>query len=259
MIVKNGFAALATGVDRHSPPLVLGATRSKPLPPPVGLSSLLSLYTESNARFTVMMNLDHRQTTSSARMVRPRTRTYPEAICTMPSAPPSSTFEQLALPLLPSLYSHAFWLTRDHAEAEDLAQETISKALRAFDSFQDGTNFKAWVFRILRNTFLTSRTGVAASRTVFLEDHPDMLDSVDASPTPEDNLIQLNNHAALYTALDQLQPALREALLLCDVEELKYKEIAAILELPIGTVMSRISRARLALRHLLQPQFGETA
>ncbi len=120
-------------------------------------------------------------------------RTDTEALRTMPSAHSSSTVEQLALPLLPSLYSHAFWLTRDRAEAEDLAQETISKALRAFDSFQDGTNFKAWVFRILRNTFLTSRTGVAASRTVFLEDHPDMLDTVDASPTPEDTLIQLNN------------------------------------------------------------------
>jgi hypothetical protein len=83
----------------------------------------------------------------------------------------SDTFEQLALPLFPSLYNHAFWLTRDQAEAEDLVQETFSKALRAFDSFQPGTNFKAWTFRILRNTFLTTRTGIAASRTVFLEDH----------------------------------------------------------------------------------------
>jgi RNA polymerase sigma-70 factor (ECF subfamily) len=176
----------------------------------------------------------------------------------MLSAHPTSTFEQLALPLLPSLYSHAFWLTRDHAEAEDLAQETISKALRAFDSFQTGTHFKAWIFRILHNTFLTSRTGIAASRTVFLEDHPDTLDTADASPTPEDNLIQLNNEAALYTALDQLQPQMREILLLCDVEELKYKDIALVLNLPIGTVMSRISRARSCLRQILHLQFGES-
>src|ERR1700678_1560737 len=81
--------------------------------------------------------------------------TYSEALRTMPSPAPSASFEQLALPLLPSLYSHAFWLSRNHAEAEDLVQETISKALRAFDSFQVGTNFKAWIFRILRNTFLT--------------------------------------------------------------------------------------------------------
>jgi RNA polymerase sigma-70 factor, ECF subfamily len=177
---------------------------------------------------------------------------------TMPSAAAhSAAFEELALPLLPSLYNHAFWLTRNHAEAEDLVQETFSKALRAFDSFQPNTNFKAWIFRILRNTFLTSRTGIATSRTVFLEDHPDVLDTTDASPTPEDNLIRLDNQAALHAALEQLQPQLREALLLCDVEEVKYKDIALILDVPIGTVMSRISRARRTLRQLLQPQLGE--
>jgi RNA polymerase sigma-70 factor (ECF subfamily) len=105
-------------------------------------------------------------------------------------------------------------------------QETFSKALRAFDSFQPGTNFKAWIFRILRNTFLTSRTGIATSRTVFLEDHPDTLGTVTDS-TPEDTLIRLDNQAALHLALEQLQPQLREVLLLCDVEEIKYKDIAA--------------------------------
>lgn len=184
--------------------------------------------------------------------------TYPEALCTMSSAASSASFEQLALPLLPSLYSHAFWLSRNHAEAEDLVQETISKALRAFDSFQAGTNFKAWIFRVLRNTFLTSRTGIAASRTVFLEDHPDLVDITDASPTPEDQLLLLDNQAAVNEALDQLQPSLREVLLLCDVEELKYKDIALVLDVPIGTVMSRISRARRTLHQLLQPQLGKS-
>jgi RNA polymerase sigma-70 factor (ECF subfamily) len=187
-----------------------------------------------------------------------RNPSQPEAFHTMPSAAaPSVAFEELALPLFPSLYNHAFWLTRNHAEAEDLVQETFSKALRAFGSFQPNTNFKAWIFRILRNTFLTSRTGIATSRTVFLEDHPDVLDTTDASPTPEDNLIRLDNQAALHAALEQLPPQLREALLLCDVEEVKYKDIALILDVPIGTVMSRISRARRTLRQLLQPQFGE--
>lgn len=166
----------------------------------------------------------------------------------------SASFEELALPLLPSLYSHAFWLSRNHAEAEDLMQEAISKALRAFDSFQPGTNFKAWIFRILRNTFLTSRTGIAASRTIFLEDHPNLLDTTDAGATPEDHLIRLDNQAAVNEALDQLQPPLREVLLLCDVEELKYKDIALVLDVPIGTVMSRISRARRALYQLLEPK-----
>jgi RNA polymerase sigma-70 factor (ECF subfamily) len=181
-----------------------------------------------------------------------------EARRTMPSAASSASFEQLALPLLPSLYSHAFWLSRNPAESEDLVQETLSKALRAFDSFQAGTNFKAWIFRILRNTFLTSRTGIAAVRTVFLEDHPDLLGTADASPTAEDHLIRLEDQAAVNQALDQLQPPLREILLLCDVEELKYKDIALVLDVPIGTVMSRISRARRTLHQLLQPQRGES-
>jgi RNA polymerase sigma factor (sigma-70 family) len=170
----------------------------------------------------------------------------------------SADFEQLALPLFASLYNHACWLTHDQAEAEDLVQETFSKALRAFDSFQSGTNFKAWIFRILRNTFLTSRTGIAVSRTVFLEDHPETLNTTKAGPTPEDNLIRLDDQAALHIALEQLPRQLREVLLLCDVEEIKYKDIALILDVPIGTVMSRVSRARSTLRQLLQPQFGES-
>jgi RNA polymerase sigma factor (sigma-70 family) len=184
---------------------------------------------------------------------------HTEALRTMPSAiDRSAAFEQLALPLFASLYNHAHWLTRNPSEAEDLVQETFTKALRAFDSFQHDTNFKAWIFRILRNTFLTTRAGIAASRTVFLEDHPDTLDTIASGPTPEDTLIRLDNEAALHTALEQLQPPLREAILLCDVEEIKYKDIALILDVPIGTVMSRISRARRILRQLLQPHLGES-
>ena len=101
---------------------------------------------------------------SSAQWTTVRNSSQVEAYRTMLSETNlSDTFEQLALPLFPSLYNHAFWLTRD--QAEDLVQETFSKALGAFDSFQPGTNFKAWAFRILRNTFLTTRTGIAASRT----------------------------------------------------------------------------------------------
>ena len=176
----------------------------------------------------------------------------------MPSiASRGTAFEDLALPLFPSLYNHAFWLVRNEAEAEDLVQEALTKALRAFDSFKPSTNFKAWIFRILRNTFFTSRTGIAVSRTIFIEDHPDMLHTRDAGPTPEETLIRLDNQAAIVAALGQLQPLLREALLLCDVEEMKYKDIALILDVPIGTVMSRISRARQALRQLIQPEFRQ--
>jgi len=169
---------------------------------------------------------------------------------------PVASFEQLAIPLLPALLRHALWLTQNQAEAEDLAQESLSKALRAFDSFTQGTNFKAWIFRILRNTFLTTRTAIASTRTTFLEDSEEIDTATATDLTPEETLLQLDNAAAVQQALTQLSPALRDCLLLCDVEELKYKEIAGILDLPIGTVMSRISRARAALRAQLLPHFG---
>ena len=167
-----------------------------------------------------------------------------------------TSFEQLAIPLLPSLLRQALWLTQNEAEAEDLAQEALSKALRAFDSFAPGTNFKAWIFRILRNTFLTTRTAIASTRTSFLEDSEEIEATTATDPTPEETLIQLDDAAAVQHALTQLPPHLRDCLLLCDVEELRYKEIAGILDLPLGTVMSRISRARAALRVQLQPHFG---
>ena len=166
-------------------------------------------------------------------------------------------FEELALPLFEPLYNYARWLTHDPIEAEDLVQETYLKGLRGFGSFAPGTNFRAWMYRILRNTFLTSRTGIAAMRTTFLEDHEGLEESAVAlGSTPEETLIQLADAATVQEALRQLPPANRDCLLLCDVEELKYKEIAAILDVPVGTVMSRIARARAALRAHLKPHFG---
>lgn len=181
------------------------------------------------------------------------------------SSDQSSVFEDLALPLVPALYNMALWLARNERDAEDLVQETILKALRGFSSFQLGTNFKAWVFRILRNTFLTSRTGLAAMRTVALDDelseggessaafYPEA--AIDRE-TPELKLIRLSDGAAVHRAMEKLPRPLLEVILLCDVEQMKYKEIAAVLEIPIGTVMSRIFRARAELRSELLAEFG---
>jgi RNA polymerase sigma-70 factor, ECF subfamily len=177
--------------------------------------------------------------------------------------PRTSPFEDLALPLLPSLYNLAFWLSRNAADAEDLVQETFLKALRGFESFEPGSNFKAWIFRILRNTYLTSRSGLAVNRTFALED--ELNESGELGPaqypeavidrqTPETNLLQMADRAALQAAMETLPTPLLDVILLCDVEAMKYKEIAATLEIPIGTVMSRIARARLALRTALEAQ-----
>ena len=174
--------------------------------------------------------------------------------------PDTSAFEDVAMPLLPSLYNVAFWLSRNSTDAEDLVQETFLKALRGFAGFEAGTNFKAWIFRILRNTYLTSSCGLAARRTVALEDELDDRDGTGMAlypeavidrQTPEMNLIRLGDRAALQAAMEKLPPPLLEVILLCDIEEMKYKEIATVLEIPIGTVMSRISRARSALRETL--------
>jgi RNA polymerase sigma-70 factor (ECF subfamily) len=163
----------------------------------------------------------------------------------------AATFEELAMPLFDQLYNFAHWLAQDRTEAEDLVQETYAKALKGFSSFQAGTNFRAWMYRILRNTFLTSRTGLKANATVALDadDSPEL----PAGPeTPETILIENSQHQYLQAAIDSLPVHFREVLLLCEVEEMSYQEIAETLSIPIGTVMSRLSRARKALRESLQ-------
>jgi RNA polymerase sigma-70 factor, ECF subfamily len=163
------------------------------------------------------------------------------------------SFEDLALPLFDQLYNFAHWLTQNRAEAEDLVQETYAKALRGFRSFQAGTNFRAWIFRILRNSFLTSRTGLKSM--VGLEE--DEAESVASNtPSPEAALIAQADRALVQQALADLSVPFREILLLCDVEEMSYEEIAQVLSIPVGTVMSRLHRARKALRARLAETFA---
>jgi RNA polymerase sigma-70 factor (ECF subfamily) len=161
---------------------------------------------------------------------------------------PAATFEDLALPLFDQLYNFARWLTEDSAEAEDLVQETFAKALRGFASFQAGTNFRAWMFRILRNSFLSSRTGL--KQTVVLNEEDETLPTA-VSSTPESLLIAEANREMVQQALSELPVRFRAILLLCEVEEMSYQEIAETLAIPVGTVMSRLYRARKALRGLL--------
>jgi RNA polymerase sigma-70 factor (ECF subfamily) len=163
------------------------------------------------------------------------------------------TFEELAMPLFDSLYNYARWLTREQAEAEDLVQETYLKGLRGFRSFAPGTNFKAWMFRILRNTFLTSRTGLRAVPPLSIDDEPDeVMHLVTAEPRPDAQLFRRANQQVLQDAIAALPLVFREVLLLSDVEELSYKEIAEMLSLPMGTVTSRLLRARLKVRAAIQ-------
>ena len=161
------------------------------------------------------------------------------------------------MPHFERLYNFACWLTHDRQEAEDLVQEAYARALKGFSPFQPGTNFRAWIYRILRNAFLTSRTGLKATATVPL----DLEGGEEALPaareTPESILLQRSDEQLVQRALEHLTVAYREILLLCEVEEMSYQEIAATLVIPMGTVMSRLSRARKALRGGLQQQFAE--
>jgi RNA polymerase sigma-70 factor (ECF subfamily) len=163
-----------------------------------------------------------------------------------------ASFEQLAMPLFDQLYNHACWLTGDRADAEDLVQETYAKALKGFGAFKEGTNMRAWMFRILRNTFLTSRSGLAAKNTDSLEDEgTEPGEFISHAVTPEQILLRSESEQAVFAALGSLPVAYREIILLCETEEMSYREIAEVLDVPIGTVMSRLSRARAGLRAAL--------
>ncbi len=168
----------------------------------------------------------------------------------------AGSFEELAMPLFDSLYNFACWLRHDRAEAEDLVQETFVKALKGFGSFQQGTNFRAWIYRILRNTFLTSRTGLKATMTVPLEEEIQEAILPVTSETPESILLDHSNQQAIQDALEGLPVIFREVVLLCDVEEMSYQEIADSLAIPIGTVMSRLARARQNLRESLRDKLA---
>jgi len=161
----------------------------------------------------------------------------------------TESFEMLAMPMFASLYNFAHWLTHNREEAEDLVQEAYLKALKGFASFQQGTNFRAWMYRIVRNTFLTSRSGLKVKMTMPLDREEDAV--APPSDTPEAVLLARAAQQIIQSALERLPVHFREVILLCDVEEMSYQEIAEIIGIPIGTVMSRLSRARKSMRELL--------
>jgi RNA polymerase sigma-70 factor (ECF subfamily) len=170
--------------------------------------------------------------------------------------PPWVGFEELAMPLFDSLYNFARWIARDSNDAEDLVQETYLKALRSFASFRPGTNFRAWMFRILRNTFLSSRKTYERRMIDALESEEDGPELAVLRETPETILLNRSNLQRMERAIEDLPAHYREALLLCEVEEMSYQQIAEILSIPIGTVMSRLARARKAVRESLSTTPG---
>jgi len=161
---------------------------------------------------------------------------------------PSAGFEESAMPLFDSLYNFARWLVHNSRDAEDLVQETYLKALRSFVSFQPGTNFRAWMFRILKNAFLSSCSTLERRMTDVIVSEEDGLELAVDMETPETILMNHTDSQRLQRVIDDLPLHYRVALLLSEVEEMSYQEIAEILSIPIGTVMSRLARARKSVR-----------
>ncbi|HXF74115.1 MAG TPA: sigma-70 family RNA polymerase sigma factor [Actinomycetota bacterium] len=164
-------------------------------------------------------------------------------------------FERDALPLLPNLYSAALRLTRNPADAEDLVQETYLRAYRGFGSFRPGTNLRAWMYRILTNTFINAyRKRQREPQTVPDEgiDEWYLYDRLaSAGSSAESEVLERIPDEDVRAALDALPEGFRMAVLLADVEGFSYREIAEILGIPIGTVMSRLHRGRRALEKAL--------
>src|SRR3954452_8817119 len=167
------------------------------------------------------------------------------------------TFAAEALGYVDSLYGTALRLTRRPADAEDLVQDTYLKAFRSASQFQRGTNLKAWLFTILHNTFRNMLRHDGRNPVDVDSDYVEQAAASGATDhSPEELLPRATLDADLQAALDALPDAFRQAVWLRDVEELSYAEIAEVLAVPIGTVMSRISRGRRALYERLQAARG---
>ena len=169
-------------------------------------------------------------------------------------------FAEQAMEYMGSLYSSALRMTRNPADAEDLVQETYLKAYRGFGGFTEGTNLKAWLFRIMTNSFI-NRYRAAQRRPeesdldevedLFLYRRMGGLEAAAMGRSAEDELMEMFSEAEVVTAVEALPDVYKMAVLLADVEGFQYAEIAEILDVPIGTVMSRLHRGRKKLQQEL--------
>jgi RNA polymerase sigma-70 factor (ECF subfamily) len=169
-------------------------------------------------------------------------------------------FEQLLTPLLDSLYGAALRMTRDPSDAEDLVQDTVVKAYRFYDRFQPGTNFRAWLLRVMTNLYINQyRKEERQGEQVDLDDEEDVWIWAKAweqagsntAYDPEKNVLARLGTETICAAINALPAEFRVVVTLADVEELTYEEIAQALEIPVGTVKSRLYRGRKRCQRLL--------
>jgi len=174
-----------------------------------------------------------------------------------------AAFEELVERHQRQIYRIAFRLTGNHDDAEDLAQEAIVEAFRAFDRYQPGTYFDRWLYRIMSRTHIdfvrrrNRRVVVSLDAPVGAEGDPLVTLLGDAREDPQQLTEAADLDGTVQAALDRLPHEFREAVVLADIEGLSYDEVAAALACPVGTVRSRLHRARQMLRDALRPQLGE--
>src|SRR5215831_3678547 len=165
------------------------------------------------------------------------------------SSDPKSEFEAAALPHLQALFNFAVSLTRNREKAEDLVQDAYLRAFRAYATFTPGTNIKAWLFQILKNVHINAyRSGKAHPEEVAWEAIDGGLDAASPVETPEAAVMNGLLHGEVQEALDAIPVEYREVVVLAFAEEMSYREIADVLRIPIGTVMSRLHRGRKLLQ-----------
>ena len=169
-------------------------------------------------------------------------------------------FTSVAMQYAPQLFSTALRMTRNRSDAEDLVQETYIKGWRSFHTFQEGTNLRAWLFRIMTNTYINKynakkRKGIEVElddvEELFLYKRLGSIDQSQLSSSAEDQMLELFTDDEVKNALESLPEDFRIPVLLSDVDGFAYKEIAEMLEIPIGTVMSRLHRGRKAMQKML--------
>jgi RNA polymerase sigma-70 factor (ECF subfamily) len=169
-------------------------------------------------------------------------------------------FAEDAMPFMDALYTAAMRMTHNAADAEDLVQETFLRGYRGYPRFEAGTNLRAWLYRILTNTFINSyrskqrrpqESDLGEVEDLYLYRRLGGLEASERGRSAEDELMDFVTDAEVKAALDDLPEQFRVAVLLADVEGFSYKEIAEILDIPIGTVMSRLHRGRKGLQRLL--------
>jgi RNA polymerase sigma-70 factor (ECF subfamily) len=174
-------------------------------------------------------------------------------------------FERDVVPLGSVLYQRALRMCRNHTDAEDLVQETLMKAYARFDSFQSGSNLKAWLLRILTNTYINVYRQKRRQPVQYSTEHLTDQDLTEANArsvssamrSAEDHVLALLPDGNIKTAMQTLPAQFREAIYYADVEGLRYDEIAALMKTPRGTVMSRLHRGRRQLRTLLASTVGD--